>query len=46
MTRVAIDETGAEEEDFSDDDDKSTTSPIKDNETDPWDKLREESVND
>ena len=46
MTSTAIDETEAEEEDFSDEDDKSTTSTIEDNDTDPWDKLREESVND
>lgn len=35
-----------EEEDFSDNDDKSTTSAVKDDDTDPWDKLRKEAVND
>ena len=45
-TSVVKDETEAEEEDFSDEDDKSTTSTVEDNDTDPWDKLREESVND
>ena len=46
MISAVIDETQAEEEDFSDEDDKSTTSTIDDNDTDPWHKLREESVND
>ena len=35
-----------EEEDFSDEDGQSTTSAVEDDETDPWDKLREEAVND
>ena len=35
-----------EEEDFSDEDDQSITSAVEDDDTDPWDKLREEAVND
>ena len=46
MTSAVNDETEAEEEDFSDEDDKSTTSTVEDNDIDPWDKLREETVND
>ena len=40
------DEMEDDEEDFSDEDDQSTTSAVEDDDTDPWDKLREEAVND
>ena len=35
-----------EEKDFSDEDDQRTTSAVEDDDTDTWDKLREEAVND
>jgi len=44
MTSATIDEREAEEEDCSDEDDKSTTCTIEDNDTDPWEKLRVESL--
>lgn len=40
------DEIEVEEEDFSNEDDKRQTSTVEDDDTDPWAKLREESVND
>ena len=40
------DEMEDEEEDFSDEDDQSTTSAVEDDDTDPWNKLREEAIND
>ena len=40
------DEMEDEEEEFSDEEDQSTTSAVEDDDTDPWDKLREEAVND
>ena len=40
------DEIVDEEEEFSDKEDQSTTSAVEDDDTDPWDKLREEAVND
>ena len=46
MTSSVVDETDAEETDFSEEDDKITISTVEDNDTDPWEKLREESVND
>ena len=40
------DEMEDEEEELSDEDDQSTTSAVEDDDTDPWDELREEAVND
>ena len=40
------DEMVDEEEEFSDEEDQSTTGAVEDDDTDPWDKLREEAVND
>lgn len=40
------DEIEVEEEDCSDEDDKRKTSTVENDDTDPWDKLCEESVND
>ena len=40
------DEMEDKEEEFSDEEDQSTTSAVEDDDTDPWDKLREEAVND
>ena len=40
------DEMEDEEEELSDDEDQSSTSAVEDDDTDPWDKLREEAVND
>ena len=40
------DEMEDEGEEFSDEEDQSTTSAVEDGDTDPWDKLREEAVND
>ena len=46
MTSSVVDETEAEETDVSDEDDKTVISTVEDNDTDPWEKLREESVSD
>ena len=40
------DEMEDEEEELSDEEDQSSTSAVEDDDTDPWDKLREEAVND